>query len=107
MSVCSLRICNKRIPTLADDGTWLRNALEIPIVGPIIGVQLPVIARGVVAAVTVERAVQIVQLRCRRVRYSINVWIDRAAARVGIDGDCYGSILRAERKGKEKQRENE
>ena len=80
--------------------------MVVPIVGAIVGVQLPVIARRVVAAVAVERAVQIVQLRGRGMGDAVNVRIDRAAVQIGIDVDRYGSVLRAERKGKEEQREN-
>ena len=55
------------------------DALVVPVVAAVVGVQLPVVARGVVAAVAVERAVQVVQLRCGCVGNAVNVRIDRMA----------------------------
>ena len=94
LGIPRLRIRNESVAALAGNSAWLGNALEKPVVGPVVGVQLPVVAARVIAAVAVEWAVQIVQLRRRRVRYSIDIRADGAPVGVGVDIDCHGGILR-------------
>ena len=78
------------------------DALEVPVVAAIVGVQLPVVARGVVAAVAVERRVQVVQIGRRRVRDAVDVRVDRMAIRRGVDADRDG-CLRLQRDGGRQQ----
>src|SRR5205814_10434142 len=47
------------VAALSRRGARFRNALEIPVGAPVVRVQLPVIARGVVAAVAIERRIQV------------------------------------------------
>ena len=53
--------------------------ITVPVVAAIVGVGLPVVARRVVAAIAVKRAVQVVQLSGRRVCHAVDVGIDGTA----------------------------
>ena len=58
-----LRVRDERVAALARRGAGVADALEVPVAAAVVGVQLPVVAARVVAAVAVERAVQVAQLR--------------------------------------------
>src|SRR5258705_3070268 len=77
----------------------------MPVVAAVVGVQLPVVARGVVAAVSVQRRVQIRQLRRGGMRHAVHIGIDRMASRSGVDGDRDRPALRVGRDRSEGQRE--
>src|SRR5262245_30231246 len=57
---------DERVAALAGRRTGIGDALVVPIVSAIVGVDLPVVTRGVVAAVAVKRSVEICELRGRR-----------------------------------------
>ena len=79
------------------------DAFVVPVVAAIVGIQLPVVSRRVVAAVAIERAVEVVQLGRSRVRHAVDVGIDRAAIDVGVDGDRDRRILRVRRRSVKKE----
>ena len=58
-SYCFFGVCDERVAALASHGAAVANTLVVPVVGPVVGVQLPVVAAGVVPSVPVERAIQV------------------------------------------------
>ena len=81
--VAGLAAENEVVASLPWRRARLRNALEVPIRATVVGVQLPVVARRVVATVPMQRRVQVLQLRGRRVCHAIYRGIDRTT--VGAD----------------------
>ena len=96
------RVRDERVAPLARGRAAVGDALVVPVVAAVVGVQLPVVARRVVAAVPVERRVQIVQVGRRRVRDAVDVRVDRMAIRRGVDADRDG-CLRLQRDGRRQQ----
>ncbi len=97
------RVGDEGIAALAGRRARLGDALVVPVVAAVVGVQLPVVARGVVAAVAIERAVEVVQLGGARVRHAVDVGIDRTAVDVGVDRNGDRRILRGCRRAVEEQ----
>ena len=87
------RIGDERVAALPGRRAAVGDALVVPIVAAIVRVELPVVPRGVVSAMTVQRRVQVVQLRRRRVRHAVDVGVDRTAIGGGIDGDGDRRVL--------------
>ena len=57
LGVCRFRIEDESVAAFAGDGARVADAFEVPVVSAVVGIQLPVVATGVVAAVAVERTV--------------------------------------------------
>lgn len=82
------------IAALARHGARLADALEVPVLSAIVGVQPPVITARVIASVTMERAVEVAELCGAGIRHAVNVRINRTAIRARIHIDRHRWILR-------------
>ena len=56
------RARKKSVASISGSRATVSDAFVIPIVAAVVGIQLPIVTRGVVAAVAVKWAVQVVQL---------------------------------------------
>ena len=88
----AVELAEERVAALAGDGAAVADALEVPVVAAVVGVQLPVVARGVVAAVAVERAVQVVQGGGGGMSDAVDIGIDRVAVDLRVDADAHGIL---------------
>ena len=86
------RVLDEAVAMLARRRAVVGDAEEVIIVGAIVGVGLPVVARGVVAALPIERRVQLLE----RVRggegHAVNARVDGATVRRHIDADVYAGV---------------
>src|SRR5262249_54014526 len=81
------------VAALAGNGTGVADALEVPVVAGVIGVELPVVAGGVVAAVAVEGAVEVGELGRRGVGDAVDEGIDRMAAGARVHAHRHRRVL--------------
>ncbi len=72
------------------------DALEVPVLAAVVGVLLPVVSRRVVAAVAVQRCVQVLQLRRRRIRDAVDRRVDGAATRGDVNRHRHRTVLSME-----------
>ncbi len=91
------RVGDEGVAALAGRGAAVGDALVVPVVAAVVRVQLPVVARRVVAAVAIQRHVEVGELRGGGVGDAVDVGIDGAPAGAGIDGDRHRRILRRSR----------
>lgn len=68
-------------------GAAAGDALVIPVVGAVVRVQLPVVARGGVAAPAIERRIQFVELARRGERDAVDERIDCVTVAGGVNGN--------------------
>ncbi len=89
------RFCvrDERVAAFAGCRAPIGDALVVPVVAAVVGVQLPVVARGVVSTLPVERGVEVVQLGGCRVGNAVDVGVDRTAVRVDVDIDRGSRVL--------------
>ena len=87
-------VCNEGIASFAGSSVRLRNALEVPVVGAVIGVLLPVVAARVVAAHAIGRGAKVTKLGGRGVGESIDPGIDLVAICGCVHRNHNGRILR-------------
>ena len=62
----------------------------------VVGVLLPVVSRRVVAAVAMQRRVQVLQLRGRRVRHAVDRRVDGVAICGDVNGHRHRTVLSME-----------
>src|SRR5262245_47859664 len=72
----------KCVAALAGDRARLADAFEIPVLPAIIGVDLPIVTCGVVAAVAIEGTVQVWECGRSPIGDAIYVWVDRSTVRI-------------------------
>src|SRR6185369_14305471 len=75
------------VAQFAGGRTVLGDAFKIPVEAAIGRIELPVVAGTGVAAVAIERRVEVVQLRAAGVGDAIDIRADRMPVRIGIDID--------------------
>ena len=102
-----LGVGDEVVAALACGRTGFGNALEVPVLTAIVRVDLPVVPRGVVAAVSIQRRVEIRQLRRCRVSHAIDVGVDGPARLRDVDPDGHGAALRKGPNGRKRCREGE
>jgi len=83
----AFRIGDEAVGDLAGDAALFADALEEPVGGAVGSVELPVVARGGVAAGAVERDVELGELLRGGEGDAVDVRIDRMPIRGGIDAD--------------------
>src|SRR5439155_12740997 len=67
---------DERVSTFAGDGTRVADRFEVPVGTAVVGVQLPVIPARVVAAVAIDRTVQVRQRGGIAVCHAVDEWAD-------------------------------
>ncbi len=90
-------VSDERITTVTRGRTRVSNALEVPIVATVVRVDLPVVTCRIVPAVAIQRCVELVELRGRRVRDAVDVRVDAMPVGCGINGDRNARTLRNRR----------
>ena len=88
-----LGVGDERVATLACDAAGVADAFKIPILVTVVGVQLPIVAAAVVAAVAVERNIEVGKLRGGAVGDAVDARIDGPPVGVGVDGNAGRGIL--------------
>ena len=81
------------VAALPSGAARIADALEVPVLPAIVRVQLPVVARRVVAAVPVDRHVQVGELRGRRIGHAVDVGVDGVLRGGSINGHRHGAVL--------------
>ena len=84
---------NQCVRHFARDGAGIADALEIPVRGAVVGVELPVVTAGVLAAQTIHRYVELRQSGGIAVSHAVNIRIDRMAIRGRVNANVDRWIL--------------
>jgi len=91
------------IAAFARHAAGIANALEIPVLVAVVGVKLPVVPAAGVAAVAVQRNIEVGKLRGGTVGDAVDSRVDRVPVGIRVHGDTGRGILRQSNAGEDER----